>query len=93
MNLQIVNTTRFLWNTPFGLAIGVSGYTTQTTRLQYYAGPPEGDREDDSLWVTFDGSETSGPVFQEVIDTPSKELRIQVDNPDGALSVALSRKR
>ena len=93
MNAQISNTTRFLWNTPYGLAIAINGYTTQTTRVQFYNGAPDGDRTADSNWIDIEGSQSSGPSFQEVIDPPSKELRIKVDNPDGLLNVVFSRKR
>ena len=83
MRLTITDTTEFLWNTPFGLAIGISGHVAQTTSIEYYDG---------AAWVEVENS-TSSTNFQSIIEAPSKRLRIVVTSPGGDLQVTLERRR
>lgn len=92
--MEIINTTSFLWNTPFRLSVGISNYSGQTTFIEYFAGQKSEDRGEDFNWAVIQGSESTGD-FQKIIEAPSKELRVRVDNPSNStdpLVVNLERK-
>jgi len=87
MTFEITDTTEFLWNTPYGMAVSIHGYAGQTTKVQF---------SDDGLsWHDIGGTEHTGAgtVFQQVIDPSSKHLRIEVDSPGAPLRVSIKRKR
>ena len=91
MRMEITNTTSFLWNTPFSLSIGITGYAGQTTSMEYFHGGDDEDRGDDLNWTLIDGTEATDN-FQEVMKPSAKELRVRVENPSTALIVTLKRK-
>ena len=89
--MEITNTTSFLWNTPFGLSVGITGHAGQTTSIEYYHGSDTQDRADDLNWTLIEGTEATSN-FQELIEAPGKELRVRVENPSTTLIVNLERK-